>query len=124
MGYEFDYSYLKNGSPIVTLNSLGLAFNRGAIETLGAPEEVVVGYDEKNHAIGIRRAQNEPENVPRYKFAGRVKNDWVRIGAKDFVKYLSHISGIDFLNKAKQFLPEFDEDTQTLIVVVDETHIK
>ena len=91
---------------------------------LGAPDEVVVGYDEKRHAIGIRQAANEPSGIPRYRFADRAKNDWVRIGAKDFAKYLARISGIDFLTKAKQFVPIFDEDTRTLIVIVDEAHLK
>ena len=124
MDFLFDFTYLKNGSPIVTLSSLGLACNKGAIDMLGAPDEVVVGYDEKRHAIGIRQATNEPPEIPRYKFADRVKNDWIRIGAKDFAKYLARISGIDFLTKAKQFVPLFDEDTRTLIVIVDEAHLK
>ncbi len=124
MDFSFDFTYLRNGSPIVTLSSLGLAFNKGAIDMLDAPDEVVVGYDEKRRAIGIRQATNEPSVVPRYKFADRVKNDWIRIGAKDFAKYLARISGIDFLTKAKQFVPIFDEDTKTLIVIVDEAHLK
>ena len=124
LDFSFDFTYLRNGSPIVTLSSLGLAFNTGAIDMLGSPEEVVVGYDEKRHAIGIRRATNEPPGIPRYRFADRIKNDWVRIGAKDFAKYLARISGIDFLSKAKQFIPVFDQDTRTLIVVVDEAHLK
>ncbi len=124
MDFSFDFTYLKNGSPIVTLSSLGLAFNKGAIDMLGAPDEVVVGYDEKRRAIGIRQATNETSVIPRYKFADRVKNDWIRIGAKDFAKYLARISGIDFLTKAKQFVPIFDEDTKTLIVIVDEAHLK
>ena len=45
-------------------------------------------------------------------------------GAKDFVKYLSKASGIDFLTKAKQFVAEYDPETETLIVVVDEQHLK
>lgn len=124
MEYSFDYSFLKNGAPIVTLSSLGLAFNRGAINLLGSPSEVVVGYDEKRHAIGIRKAENEGSDFPRYGFATRVRNDWVRIGAKDFAKYLSSASKIDFITKAKQFIPEYDTDTNTLIVIVDEEHIK
>lgn len=53
-----------------------------------------------------------------------MKNDWIRIGAKDFMKYLSRTSKIDFLTKAKQFIAEYDEETQTLIVVIDEAHLK
>ena len=66
-----------------------------------------------------------PVSIPEnYDFARRIKNDWIRIGAKDFVKYLAKVSGIDFLTKAKQFIAEYDPETETLIVVVDEQHLK
>ena len=123
MDFNFDFSYLKNGSPIVTLSAFGIAFNKGAIDTLGRPDQVIIGYDQENHAIGVR-ARGEDCTVPGYEFASRVKNDWIRIGAKDFVKYLSRVSGIDFLTKAKQFVADFDDKTKTLIVVIDEAHLK
>lgn len=123
MAYNFDFSYLKNGSPIVTLSAFGIAFNKGAIESLGVPDQVIIGYDQEQRAIGVR-ARGEDTIAPCYEFASRVKNDWIRIGAKDFMKYLSRISKIDFLSKAKQFVAEFDEETKTLIVVIDEEHLK
>lgn len=123
MSYNFDFSYLKNGSPIVTLSAFGIAFNKGAIESLGVPDQVIIGYDQEQHAIGIR-ARGKDTTLPYYDFAPRVKNDWIRIGAKDFMKYLSRVSQIDFLTKAKQFVAEYDEDSQTLVVVVDEDHLK
>lgn len=123
MSYNFDFSYLKNGSPIVTLSSLGISFNKGAVDMLGAPEQVIVGFDEKKCAIGIRERGSDTE-LPWYAFSSRVKNDWVRIGAKDFTRHLSKISGIDFLSKAKQFIPEYDDDTKTLIIIVDQEHLK
>ena len=94
MAYNFDFSYLKNGSPIVTLNSFGIAFNKGAIESLGSPEQVIVGFDQKACAIGVR------------------------------ARGVSKASGIDFLSKSKQFIAEFDPETETLIIVVDEEHQK
>lgn len=121
--YNFDFSYLKNGSPIVTLSSFGIAFNKGAIEALGTPEQVIIGFDSEACAIGVR-ARGEDTTSPSYDFARRIKNDWIRIGAKDFVKYLAKVSGIDFLSKAKQFIAEYDPETETLIVVVDEQHLK
>lgn len=123
MGYNFDFTYLKNGAPIVTLSSFGIAFNKGSIESLGTPAQVVIGYDEKRHAIGVR-AYTVEKGVPVYDFSSRIKNDWVRIGAKDFIKYLSKTVGIDFLTKAKQFLAEYDEETKTLIIIVDDEHLK
>lgn len=123
MAYNFDFSYLKNGSPIVTLSTFGIAFNKGAIDVLGKPAQVIIGYDQENRAIGVRD-RGEDSTIPSYEFASRIKNDWIRIGAKDFMKYLSRTSGIDFLSKSKQFVAEFDDKTQTLIVIIDEAHLK
>ena len=117
MAYNFDFSYLKNGAPAVTLSSFGIAFNKGAIESLGTPDQIIIGYDPV-------RARGDDTTSPCYDFAPRVKNDWIRIGAKDFMKHLSRTSKIDFLTKAKQFIADFDEETQTLIIVIDEAHLK
>lgn len=121
--YKFNFSYLKNGSPIVTISALGLSFNKGAIELLGNPKQIIIGYDEKHHAIGVKD-RGDNIDAPYYEFSSRIKNNWVRIGAKDFTKYLSKTTQIDFLTKAKQFIPDFDEDSQTLIVIVDTEHLK
>ena len=40
------------------------------------------------------------------------------------MKYLAKASGIDFLSKSKQFIAEYDPEIETLIVVVDEDHLK
>lgn len=123
MAYNFDFSYLKNGNPVVTLSAFGIAFNKGAIESLGSPAHVIIGFDQEACAIGIR-AKGDDMISPSYEFARRIKNDWIRIGAKDFMKHLAKVSGIDFLTKAKQFVAEYDSETQTLIVVIDEAHLK
>lgn len=47
MAYNFNFSFLKNGNPVVTLSSFGIAFNKGAIEALGTPEEIVIGLTRK-----------------------------------------------------------------------------
>ena len=93
-------------------------------QTMGIPiKKVIIGFDPEACAIGVR-ARGENTTSPSYDFARRIKNDWIRIGAKDFVKYLAKVSGIDFLTKAKQFIAEYDPETETLIVVVDEQHLK
>lgn len=121
--YSFDFNFVKAGAPIVTLSSLGIAFNRLSRSLLGFPQRINVGYDENAHAIGVR-AHDEETNIASYEFEGRVKNGWIRIGCKDFIKYLSTTTNIDFVTKAKQFLAEYDENTKMLIVIVDEEHMK
>lgn len=99
--YKFDFSFVKGGSPVVTLSSIGLAFNTGARSMLGYPEKVEIGYDEQQKAIAIRPYSGD-DKTPSYDFETRQQNGWVRIGAKDFMKYLSIQTGIDFITKAIQ----------------------
>ena len=114
---EYKEFYMpKNKPEIVTVPPANYIAVRGT----GDPNEPDGAYQQ---AIGVR-ARGEDTTSPCYDFAPRVKNDWIRIGAKDFMKYLSRTSKIDFLTKAKQFIAEYDEETQTLIVVIDEAHLK
>ena len=122
MTYNFDFSYLKNGAPAVTLSSFGIAFNKARSNRLAHRSG---DHRLRSGSAGHRvRARGDDTTSPCYDFAPRVKNDWIRIGAKDFMKHLSRTSKIDFLTKAKQFIAEYDEETQTLIVVIDEAHLK
>ena len=121
--YSFDFNFIKSGAPIVTLSSLGISFNHLSRSLLGFPQKINMGYDEKAHAIGVR-AHEEGSNVTNYEFESRVKNEWIRIGCKDFIKYLSATTNIDFITKAKQFIATYDKDTKTLVVIVDEEHMK
>ena len=53
-----------------------------------------------------------------------IPHGWIRIGAKDFINYLSIITEIDFITKAKQFIALYDEKSEMLIVMVNEDYIK
>lgn len=121
--YNFDFDYIKNGTPIVTLSSLGISFNRASIDLLGSPEKVLVGYDVDAHVIGVKAAKEETTGTT-YKFATRVKNDWVRIGCRDFVKKLAIDTEMGFDKKAIQFIATYDSDLQMLIIPIDEKHRK
>lgn len=121
--YNFDFNYIRSGTPIVTLNSLGIAFNRASIELLGNPQKVLVGYDVTARVIGVKAATEE-ENELAYEFATRMKYDWVRIGCKDFIKKLAIDTEMNFDKKAIQFIATYDSDLQMLIVPIDEKHRK
>ena len=53
-----------------------------------------------------------------FEFAGRVKNGWVRIGCKDFIKYLSALTDIRF-SPAKKYVAKHDAKNQVLYVEVN-----
>ena len=123
MPYNFDFNFVKNGTPIVTLSSLGIAFNHASRKVIGDPDKILVGYDAAAHAIGVKAA-SESDVGAIYDFAPRVKNDWVRIGCKDFIKHLAIETGISFDKKAVQFMASYDTDLKMLIIKVDEQHMK
>ncbi|MCD8378315.1 MAG: hypothetical protein LUB59_05960 [Candidatus Gastranaerophilales bacterium] len=116
MNFKFDWNCVSAGAPYVTISSLGLAFNSPSINMLGCPENVVVGFDEKNMAIGIRKAE-ESETAKSYKFKSRIKNGWVRIGCKEFVKYLSELSGNVF-SPAVRYIAKYDSDKEILYIII------
>lgn len=122
MNFNFDWNYVSAGAPYVTVSELGLAFNSPAISLLGNPEDVVVGFDENQMVIGVKDAKNM-NDAKSYKFVSRVRAGWVRIGCKDFVKYLSVISGIKF-SPAKKFVARYDKDEQILYIIVDEKEVE
>lgn len=122
MNFNFDWNYVSAGAPYVTVSELGLAFNSPAISLLGNPEDVVVGFDENQMVIGVKDAKNM-NDAKSYKFVSRVRAGWVRIGCKDFVKYLSVISGIKF-SPAKRFVARYDKDEQILYIIVDEKEVE
>lgn len=121
--FNFDYEFVSAGAPIVTLSSLGFAFNPVCRKMLGYPDKVNIGFDEKKMALGIKK-HNQSTSIRAYEFESRERNGWIRIGAKDFMNYLSIITEIDFITKAKQFIALYDEKSEMLIVMVNEDYIK
>lgn len=120
--YKFDFSFVRSGAPIITLSSTGLAFNSIVIKMLDKPEYIDIGYDENANAIGVCAHRSENDGNA-YEFEPREKNGWVRISCRDFMRYLAQRNSLDF-SKARQFIPEYDKDSDMLIVIVDEAHMK
>ena len=116
MGFSFNWSAVSGGAPFCTLSTLGIAFNSVSISKLGNPEKIIVGFDEEQLVIGIKAYEGE-EDVKPYEFASRVKNGWVRIGCKDFIKYLQKLSGLDF-KSSKKYVAHFDKEQKILVVHV------
>ena len=120
--YNFDFSFIKSGTPIVTLSAVGIAFNAGSRSLLGHPGQIEIGFDEKALAIAVR-PHAEGSSAPAYEFEKRVKDEWIRISMRDFMRFLAQRSGIDFLNRAVQFIPEYDAVNKMLVIVVDNENV-
>ncbi len=114
MNFNFDWNCVSSGAPYITISDYALGFNTPSISLLGNPEEVIVGFDAQNMVIGVKKYDGK-KNAKSYKFYSRVKNGWVRIGCKDFVKYLSSLTGMVF-KPAKRYVAQYDPETQILYI--------
>ena len=81
---------------------------------LGNPDFIQAGFDSDAMVIGIR-ASDEADDKKVYRFRERVKNGWVRIGCKDFVKYLSELLRTSF-SPSKRYIAKYDESRKILYI--------
>jgi hypothetical protein len=116
MGYNFNWIAVSGGAPYVTLSSFGIAFNSVSIEKLNTPEKILVGFDEDKFVIGVKAFNGELGLKP-YEFSSRIKNGWIRIGCKDFIKYLQSLTGIDF-STSKKYTAKYDTEGKVLLVEI------
>ena len=120
MNYNFDWDIVSEGAPYITISKLGIAFNMASIKKLGSPDFVMLGFDAEQMVIGVKATVEMHEGDKNvYPFKERIKNNWVRIGCKDFVKYLERLSGLSFA-KAVRYIADYDAENLLLIIRVTE----
>jgi hypothetical protein len=119
VSFQFNWNAVSGGAPYVTISTISIAFNSASIGKLRNPERVIIGFDEEQCAIGIKAYSGEP-NIKPYDFASKAKNGWVRIGCRDFIKYLSTLTHVDF-SPAKRYVARFDTQTEVLYILVGES---
>lgn len=117
MSFNFNWNAVSGGAPYVTVSTISIAFNSVSIDKLGNPDKVIVGFDEEQRAIGVKAYSGE-SNLKPYEFANRAKNGWVRIGCRDFIKYLSALTEIEF-SPAKKYIAQFDTSDRVLYVLIN-----
>jgi len=116
MEYKFIWSTPSAGAPIVSIASYGITFNNAVIEILKRPKKIMIGYDDDKKIIGVKPLYEEDQfNARSFDFIDRERNGYVRIGNKDFIKYLSNRTGIDF-TKSVRYFGDWDEKEEILIV--------
>lgn len=104
------------GAPIVSLAEYGITFNIGAIEIMGKPDYVMLGYDEEENLIGVKPCDENEEN--RIKFYKKIKNKYIRLANKDFIRFLKSIISEDFKieSKAKRYVAKWDKVEKILYI--------
>lgn len=119
MRFDFDWNFITNGVPYITISETALALNKPAVSILGNPEDVIVGFDDKTMTIGIKKYTGN-KNVKSYRLRDRIQNGWVRIGCKNFIKCLSSLTELQF-NSAIRYVAKFDSEEKILYISVLDT---
>ena len=116
VSFNFNWSAVSGGAPYITLSTLGFAFNSVSIARIGNPQKIIIGFDEEQCVIGIKPYNNEFE-IKSYDFANKIRNGWVRIGCRDFIKYLQSLTSVDF-SKAKRYIAKYDIKENILMIFI------
>lgn len=116
MEYNFVWTAPSGGAPVVSIASYGITFNSVVIDMMHKPNKIMIGYDDSKKVVGVKAIyRKEEENEKCFPFIERERNGYVRIGSKDFVKYLSNRTGLDFKNSTR-YIGVWDEEQNLLTI--------
>lgn len=119
MGFHFEWYDREAGAPTVSIAEYGLVFNQSAIELLGTPEMIAIGFDKNNLALAIKPISKEDTSFPEsrtFPFAERIRNgEYARINNKDFVRYVSLYMPNPII-KSLRCIARWDEENGYLFV--------
>lgn len=122
VSFEFEWFNKELGASTVTVAEYGLVFNRAAIEALGRPEMVMLGFDKINLVIGIKPVLSEQVgHSSGFLFIERERNGLVRINSKDFIRSIRQYWTVGSLNPAKRYNGVWDEDNGVMYVDLKRT---
>lgn len=101
------------GTPIVTIASYGLTFNKAAINELGDTPFIRLGYVRDRNFIVVQPVPTEePDAIA---FAERRRNDYIRVNSKDFIKFISRYCDLQLEKSIR--IPAYWDDELGLLVV-------
>lgn len=109
------WSSQSSGAPIVTIATYGITFNSSTIELMNTPERIKMGYSPKSNKVLIKPSNKNDSKS--FKFAAREKKrGYIRIGNKDFVKYIANQSNLPLIENSIRFPAEWDSQNNILVV--------
>ena len=113
---KFEWYSPTTGAPIVSLAEYGITFNIGAIEIMGKPDYVMLGYDEEENLIGVKPCDENEEN--KIEFYKKIRNKYIRLANKDFIRFLKSIINEDIKieAKAKRYVAKWDKAEKILYI--------
>jgi hypothetical protein len=113
---DFEVFDPRIGSVSVSVAHYGLTFSRAAVEVMGKPKYIILGFDKSDSVIVIKPAEeSDPRKIA---FIEKEKNGNVRINSKEFVRMLMRYFPNDdrFSGKASRYLSYWDDEEGALLV--------
>jgi hypothetical protein len=116
--YQPTVDNVENFVPItVSIAEYGLTFSKAAVEVMGRPQYVMLAYDKTKRIVGVMPvSENESKKI---EFISKIKNGYVRINTKDFVRFLMKFYPDNpqmFGSKATRYFSYWDEEQGMLII--------
>jgi hypothetical protein len=119
----FEWYKPKTGILMVSIANYGMTFYGDAIEAMGVPPYITLGFDEANKVIGVKSVDkaSDTENDKKIKFAEKQKNSYVRICDRNFIRFIASKTEdkINIGNKPKKFLAEWDAEKGILYIYIE-----
>lgn len=115
--FEFEYFNPALGAITVSIAEYGLTFSKAAVEVLGRPQYIMLAYDKNKQIVGIIPV--DEGETKKIEFISKMKNGYVRINTKDFVRFLmKHFpdSPQMFSKKAIRYFSYWEDESSVLIV--------
>jgi hypothetical protein len=113
---EYEIFDPRKAAIIVSVANYGLTFSQAAVEILGQPNHIILGFDKKNLAIVVKPVdESETRKIP---FIEKKKNGCVRINSKEFVRSLTKYFPEDrkFTSRAIRYLSYWRRDIGVLVI--------
>ncbi len=111
------------GTPMISMAEYGVTFNRAAVEILGRPWKIMLGFDRTNKHILVKPISMEckdPEVQSKgLPFAERERDGYVRISSKDFVRFVARYCPELNLSKTVRYLAIWDEGSGLMEVDIN-----
>lgn len=107
------------GTPIVTIASYGITFNRSAIKELQEAPYVRFGYAKNEKMIVIQPLEEEEGGVS---FAEKKRDRYIRINNKDLIRFITRYFDLK-LDKAIRIPAYWNDDLAALIVDLNKAEI-
>lgn len=112
----FTWFNARYGIPKISVASYGLTFSKAAIDQMGVPEYVLLGYNGETNQIAVRSCSSDDERG--IDFAKRERQGNIRINNKELIAFIEMSSDgrVKTKNRAQRYACFWNKDDEVMII--------